>query len=206
MYTPEAFRAHDLPRLHDLLEAESFALLTCADDLAGAPPLATHLPLMLERNAGPLGALWGHVAKANPHAERLFDRPQLAIFSGPHAYISPTWYAEPGTVPTWNYIAVHALGQPEPLDPPQTMELLTRLTAYYEQSLNPPWTFDPQAPFALRLAELIVAFRMPIRSLEGKWKLNQNQSPARRERVIAALEQQGRPQERAVAEQMRRQR
>lgn len=206
MYTPEAFRVDELPALHDLVEAESFALLTCAADDTRAAPLASHLPLLLDRSDGPLGTLWGHVAKANLHAERLFDRPQLAIFSGPHAYISPTWYAEPGTVPTWNYIAVHAVGQPEPLDQQQSLGLLTRLTANYERSLNPPWTFDSQAPFAVRLAELIVAFRMPISSLEGKWKLNQNHPPARRERVIAALERLGRPLDQAVAEQMRRQR
>ena len=106
MYIPASFAEPDVTRLHDFMRRYSFAVLTSlqADGL-----VASHLPLLLDPGAGPQGHLFGHMARANSHWRDVRGE-VLAVFSGPHAYVSPSWYEEPGTVPTWNYVAVHARG------------------------------------------------------------------------------------------------
>ena len=106
MYVPSHFAESDPATLHDFIERYSFGLLVSQVD---AVPFATHLPFLLDRTAGPHGMLIGHMARANPHWESLRDQTALAVFSGPHAYISPTWYAAANVVPTWNYTAVSRL-------------------------------------------------------------------------------------------------
>src|SRR6266487_3531020 len=111
MYMPERFREDDLPTLHALMRDYSFATLVTQHE---GVPFASHLPLMLAADEGPYGALFGHMAQANPQW-RDFDASQdvLVIFQGPHTYVSPSWYEEdPTNVPTWNYAAVHAYGSP----------------------------------------------------------------------------------------------
>ena len=202
MYSPSAFVEHDLAVLHDFIEQHSFAMLVSA---GSGMPVVSHVPLLLERNAGQ-GILWGHVARANDQWKEWASGPALAVFTGPHAYISPRWYAEPHTVPTWNYVAVHATG---PLtlieDPTELLPLLARQAAFYESSATEPWTFDPADPFFSRLAQQIVGFRLEIATLSGKWKLSQNHSPTRRHRVITALEQQHSPNSQAIAQLMHQQ-
>src|SRR5687767_5413897 len=108
MYTPAHFAETDLSRLHDAIEAYSFATLVSEHE---GELTASHLPLLLNRTAGDQGTLVGHMAKANRQWEQAAGQEVLAIFSGPHAYISPAWYAEERVVPTWNYVAVHAYGR-----------------------------------------------------------------------------------------------
>src|SRR2546421_8219004 len=110
MYIPAAFAEPDLTKLHEFVEQNSFSLLVSMVD---GLPFATHLPFLLERTAGRQGTLVGHVARANPQWRELAGQTALAIFSGPHAYISPTWYEAQRVVPTWNYTAVHASGRVE---------------------------------------------------------------------------------------------
>ena len=111
-----------------------------------------------------------------------------SIFSGPHAYISPTWYEDEKTVPAWNYVAVHASGRLELVqDSEEKLAILWQTVGVYERTMPAPWQMPEEEDFARRLAEQIVAFKIPIARLEGKWKLNQNHPLARRQRVIAAL-------------------
>ena len=117
MYIPRHFAFPDgaESRLHDLIEAHNFGLLVAGGD-DGAPE-AAHLPFVLDRARGPLGTLIAHVARANPIWRRLAPgREVLIVFQGPHAYVSPDWYAASGLVPTWNYVAVHGYGVPRLLD------------------------------------------------------------------------------------------
>src|SRR5688500_10398700 len=107
MYTPASFRVDDRPTLHTFMERYSFATL-CSS--ANAELEATHLPLLLDRDVAPHGRLIGHMARPNRQWERAAGSQVMAIFSGPHSYISPTWYESNETVPTWNYVAVHAYG------------------------------------------------------------------------------------------------
>src|SRR4051794_35885289 len=108
MYVPAHFEQTDLATLHAFIEDHSFGLLTSMLD---GRLFASHLPFLLDRQAGPFGSLLGHVAKANPQWRQLAGQEVFVVFSGPHAYVSPTWYEAEHVVPTWNYVAVHAYGR-----------------------------------------------------------------------------------------------
>ena len=140
MYIPTAFAESDLTNLHDFIEQNSFGLLvTHVDGL----PFASHLPFLLERTTGPKGTLVGHLARANPQWAEASGQNALATFSGPHAYISPTWYESEQVVPTWNYVAVHVYGRIQIIeDEPSLLEIVQRSVHFYEQAMPRPWSFD----------------------------------------------------------------
>ncbi|HTK78756.1 MAG TPA: FMN-binding negative transcriptional regulator [Gemmataceae bacterium] len=201
MYVPPHFAVSDTARLHDLIERYSFGLLVSQ---VGGVPFASHLPFLLDRTAGPHGALFGHVARANPHWRELAGQTALAVFSGPHAYVSPTWYEAENVVPTWNYVAVHASGRAEVLeDRAALLDIVQRSVAVYESAMPRPWIFDSSSPYAGRQLGAIVGFRIEIERLEGKWKLNQNHPVERRKKVADVLGGQRGDDARAVAEMMR---
>jgi transcriptional regulator len=201
VYVPNHFAETDVATLHALVREHSFATLVSVLD---GEPFATHVPLLLDADRGPLGTIVGHVARGNPHA-RAFDgvTPALAIFRGPHAYVSPRWYASEPNVPTWNYVAVHAAGRARVLDDAkQVRELLARTAALYEDAAE-PWTLDAlPARYADKLQNAIVAFELPIEKLAGKRKLSQNKSAADRAGVVAALRASGDAANAAVARAM----
>ncbi|MBI1309991.1 FMN-binding negative transcriptional regulator [bacterium] len=186
MYTPSAFAVSDRNKLHDFIEAHSFATLVSSDgDSVGA----SHLPLLLNRNVGKHGQLVGHFAKANPHWKILDGSSVLAIFHGPHAYVSPAWYGEQNVVPTWNYVAVHARGILRlEQDHGRLLDIVRQSVEVYETPQPTPWQLDSVEPaFIDNLLNAIVGFTIDIEQLEGKWKLNQNHSVERQQRVIAGL-------------------
>jgi transcriptional regulator len=160
------------------------------------------LPFLLDAEAGPKGHLLGHMARANPQWRDVRGE-ALVVFTGPHAYISPAWYEQEGTVPTWNYIAVHAYGtfqvveEREPL-----LDLLRRSVQTYESPRPQPWSFNESAPHIDMLLKGIVGFRIEITRLEGKWKLSQNHPEERRRRVIGALEARTDDDSQAIARLM----
>jgi len=187
MYTPAHFAETDIDKLHAAIESYSFATLVSQQN---GKLTASHLPLLLKREGGTghFGTLLGHMAKANPQWEQAAGKEVLAIFSGPQTYISPTWYQEEKTVPTWNYVAVHAYGRLELVqDSEEKLDILRQTVDIYERNMPSPWPLPEPGEFLSRLADQIVAFQIPLGRLEGKWKLNQNHPLARRQRVIAAL-------------------
>ncbi len=197
MYLPAAFAETDLIKLHDFIECYSFGLLVSQLD---GRPFATHLPFLLERTAGPKGTLVGHMARANPQWQEAEGQTALAIFSGPHAYISPAWYEAEQVVPTWNYTAVHAYGRVELVQTQDALEEIVRETVQvYEQARPQPWSLEGPAHFVTRLLAQIVGFRMEIERIEGKWKLNQNHPAQRRKKVVQALRGQGDENSQAIA-------
>ncbi|MDX1966643.1 MAG: FMN-binding negative transcriptional regulator [Planctomycetaceae bacterium] len=197
MYLPAAFQETDLASMFDFIEEHSFGLLVSQGD---DQPFATHLPLLLERDSGPRGTLVSHMARANPHWRYADGQPVLVVFSGPHAYISPTWYAAEHVVPTWNYVAVHAYGVLEPiLETDAILDIVSRTADRYEQSRQPSWQFESGTDFAAKLVQSIVGFRIELTRLEGKWKLSQNHSLERRRSVIAGLRAEGTPAAAEVA-------
>jgi transcriptional regulator len=202
MYVPNHFAETDVAKLHALMHAHSFATLVSWQDGA---PFATHVPLLLDAERGPLGTLVGHVARGNPHATSFDGASQaLAIFLGPHAYVSPRWYASAPRVPSWNYLAVHATGTLRCIDDFASVRaLLARSAAVYEAGAPNAWSLDsvPEA-YANGAMRGIVAFELPIERLAGKSKLSQNLQPADREGVIAALRAAGDPSGIAVAAAM----
>lgn len=199
MYVPSAFRPTDQSRLHNLIEQYSFGLLLTPTD---ALPEVTHLPLLLVRNEGEHGTLYGHLARANPHADRLQGSQSLAVFSGPHVYISPSWYEAEQVVPTWNYVAVHASGPVEIIEEPAALfTLVERMTGYYEAHRSAPWPLVESPPIE-RMLNQIIGFRLPITSLIGKWKLSQNHPVERRRKVIAQLRSQPSGEAQKIADLM----
>jgi transcriptional regulator len=203
MYVPKHFEVSDRAWCHALIRAEPFATLVGADDAGTA--FATHLPFLLDAERGPLGTLIGHVARANPQW-RYFrpGQPVFVIFQGPHAYVSPAWYEAHPSVPTWNYVAVHAYGVPAVFeDPARVKALLAALVRTFEAGHPDPWRFESLADdYVDGMLRGIVAFEIPIDRLEGKAKLSQNRSAADRARVGAALEAAADPLARAVASLM----
>jgi transcriptional regulator len=202
MYVPAAFQVDDPEKIAQFIADHSFATVITQHE---GVPFASHVPLLFDREIGPHGTLVGHLARLNLQWQDAVDAaegiPALAIFSGPHTYISPTWYAEPNTVPTWNYVAVHATGKLTLLtDEQRLLESLTRTVNIYESNQPQPWRLEDQDPaFIQKLLGGIVGFEIAIEKLEGKWKLNQNQSAARRERVIATLTQSNRHDDQQIA-------
>jgi transcriptional regulator len=200
MYILPAFAEAELTRLHDFIEQHSFGLLVSQVD---GLPFASHLPFLLERTAGPHGALVGHMARANPQWREAGGQTALAIFSGPHAYISPTWYEAEQVVPTWNFAAVHVYGRPQIIeDENALLDIVQGSIKVYEQSMPRPWSFDGSSTFAKRMLAQIVGFRIEIEKIEGKFKLNQNHPVERREKVVSALRGQAGENALAVAAMM----
>ena len=200
MYLPAAFAETDLTKLHRFIEQNSFGLLVSQVD---GVLFATHLPFLLERTAGLYGTLVGHMARANPQWGKAAGQTALTIFSGPHAYISPTWYEAENVVPTWNYTAVHAYGQVELVeDKAALLNIVQKMVHFYEQALPRPWSFDPSSAYAERMLAQIVGIRIGIEKIEGKWKLNQNHPVERRKHVVGALRQRHDENAQAIAAMM----
>lgn len=206
MYLPSAFRQDDLAELHAQMQASPFALLTSA---GAAGMLASHLPLLLAPDEGEFGTLYGHFARANPHWRDLQGGAEaLAVFSGPDAYISPGWYpakAEHGkVVPTWNYIAVHARGPVELIEEPERLlQIVSRLSDQHERGRERPWAVsDAPREYLDSMLRAIVGFALPIRRLEGKWKLGQNRSAADQQGVRDGLASSPSPGDRELAARM----
>jgi transcriptional regulator len=201
MYIPKPFEITDPAWCHALMRAQSFAAMITADD-AGVP-FATHLPILVDPARGPLGTLRGHVARANPHWRYLAaGRPTLVIFAGAHAYVSPSWYATHPSVPTWNYVAVHATGTGALAeDPAQVTTLLADLVRTYEGGGRPAaWSFEGlAADYVAGMQRGIVAFEIPIERLEGKAKLSQNRDAGDQARTREALAAADDPLARTVA-------
>jgi transcriptional regulator len=159
----------------------------------GDGPVASHLPLFFDADRGPLGTLRGHLARSNPHCEALRAVAEtLAVFQGPHAYISPNWYESGASVPTWNYAVVHAYGTPRQLEPEALHKHLDELVSVYESGQPRPWSTDALAPdFLEQLEGGIVGFEITITRLEGKWKLGQNRTAADRQGAARHLLESG---------------
>lgn len=202
MYTPPAYAESDIGALHAFMRTHSFATLVTVG-AAGAN--ATHLPFLL-REDGACGTLVTHLARANPQWRDLQDGAQaLVLFQGPHAFISPSWYVNRQTFPTWNYTAVHARGTPRLIDAPEAIRaVLAETVARYDTPLGGEWRFldMPETLTAPRLTA-IVALEIPISGLEGKMKLNQDKSVADRLGVIRELERLGDAGSLAVARLIR---
>jgi transcriptional regulator len=202
MYVPPAFREDDLAALHGTMRETRLANLVTA---TAEGVTATPLPLFLVPDEGPYGTLYGHLARGNPQWRLPPTNDALALFMGPDAYVSPSWYPsklEHGkVVPTWNYIAVHAYGPVEFFtDADRLIEVVTRLTNLHEQSRAKPWAVtDAPENFVRAQLKGIVGLRLPIARLEGKRKMSQNRSAEDRAGVIAGLTASEQASDRAVA-------
>lgn len=202
MYIPRAFRAENLDELVAFMQANSF--ITLVSILDGAP-FASHVPVVVRRE-GDAVSIHGHLARANPHWRAFGDGETLAIFTGPHAYISPGLYEQRESVPTWNYIAVHAAGPVQALhaaDDPQALEGEVRaVIRAYEGAYEQQWDSLAER-YRAGMLQGIVGFILTVTRLEGKAKLSQNRSLADQHRVAGALLDSDDPVVRATGTAMR---
>ena len=187
MYTPRFNQLADRAVLIEAMRAYSFAILFGPQSSPEfpAPLVATHLPLV-GKDEGPHGLLEGHFAKANRHWRSLAGHEALIVFPGPHSYVSPTFYVDPLSVPTWNYIAVHAYGTVELIEEETGKDaLLSGLIQAHEPAFAEKWQAMP-GEFRSSMLAGIVGFRIPIKRIEGKFKISQNREPEERSNVHAA--------------------
>jgi transcriptional regulator len=156
---------------HEFIQEYGFGVVISADNGLSA----THLPFVLKADEGEQGVLYAHCAKANTHWNTLQGQNVLVIFTGPHAYISPSWYKTQPAVPTWNYTAVHAYGVASLLNPQDTLKAVDEVVKKYEpQLLVSPDIVTDQIKHKLLAG--IVGFKVELTTIEGQLKLGQNRS------------------------------
>jgi transcriptional regulator len=202
VYLPPAFTEARPEVLIEHIERYDFAMLVSHGERG---LVASHIPLLIEPRDDAL-YLQGHLAKPNPQVADLKEGGEvLAVFSGPHAYVSPRWYASGPAVPTWNYAAVHAYGAVRAIDEPAWLrDFLRRLSERHEADTAAPWRMEDQpARYMEGMLNGIVGFEIHVTRLEGKFKLSQNRPAADRPRIIAALEAAGGADAEGVARLMR---
>jgi transcriptional regulator len=205
MYTPKPYIEADLATLHAGIRAWSFGTLIT---VGPSGVNATHLPFLLDEQEGGQGLLTTHLSKKNAQYDDLRAGAEtLAIFQGPHAFITPSWYVKQSTFPTWNYTAIHARGTPRVIEERMAIHaVLRRTVALYDTPLGGNWDFDAMPfDFVAPRLDMIAAVEIPVRVLEGKYKLNQDRSEEDRRGVIDALERLGDPQGVAMAGLMKQQ-
>jgi transcriptional regulator len=204
MYIPKHFAIAEPAACHRVIVENVFGELVTVDD-AGLP-FASHLPFLVDPTRGENGTLLAHMARANQQWRHFSSgKPALAMFHGPHAYISPAWYATHPAVPTWNYVAVHAYGVPKIIDSPAAVEgILRRLVDANEAANGTTWSMDGLTEQYLGgMVRAIVAFEIPIDRLEGKAKLSQNRDATDQAKVADALAVSGDASARATSRAMR---
>ncbi|MCX7961038.1 MAG: FMN-binding negative transcriptional regulator [Burkholderiales bacterium] len=207
MYLPDHFAETRVAVLHALIRAFPLGTLVT---LGPEGPEANHIPFELDPAPAPFGTLRAHVARANPLWRGLSREPRaLAIFQGPQAYVSPSWYPskrEHGkVVPTWNYAVVHARGTLRAIEDRAWLRaLVERLTDRHEAGRAAPWTVgDAPADYVERMLEAIVGVELTVTSLAGKWKASQNRTAADRAGVVDGLRGEGSDAAAAMAELVR---
>ena len=186
MYLPKHFEQQDPAELTRLMREHPLATLVSWQDGA---PTADHVPL--EYNAA-TQTLRGHVARANP-LWKLAGQPVLAVFTGPQAYVTPSWYPSKAqthkVVPTWNYAVVHAHGVLKAVEEaPWLHALVSGLTGHHESARPAPWAVaDAPDDYVQQMLRAIVGIEIPVDRLVGKWKISQNRSAEDRDGVARGL-------------------
>ncbi len=180
MHIPAKWQMDSIEHMHQLIENYGFATLVSSNLNASL------IPLLLETSVGDKGTLFGHLSKANTHWQEIDGQRVLAIFNGPHAYISPTWYASKPAVPTWNYATVHVYGKVELTEPLITIDILNKTIQKYEPSLMQRSDVLDEA-YRDKLLKGIVGFKIIIDDIQGKEKLGQHRSIEDQEGVLKGL-------------------
>jgi transcriptional regulator len=212
MYLPAHFKEDRIPVMHDLIRAHPLAMLVTLD---ANGLVANHIPMEIDAQAGELGTLRGHVARANPMwSSHRREVEAMAVFQGPAGYITPAYYAtkaETGkVVPTWNYATVHAYGPLRTIeDAAWLRRLIEQLTDRYEAERaradgEDPWKVsDAPATYIDGLLKAIIGIELPLTRMEGKWKVSQNRPTEDRAGVVAGLSRGDDPAQHAMAKLVR---
>lgn len=190
MYSLPYFKEKDLQLVKEFMEQHPFIML-CGSDKDGNP-VATHVPVLLREINGQL-FLHGHIMKKTDHHLAFAENPNvLAVFTGPHTYVSASWYTNPLSGSTWNYMTVHARGQMRFLDDAALQNLLRDLTARFENNPQSPALYEKlPAEYVSSMSKAIVAFEIEVKEMDNVFKLSQNRDEASYHTIIGKLEQQG---------------
>lgn len=200
MYTPKHFLVDDKAELLAFMQQYSFALLISTHNNC---PTATHLPFIVQQTADDNIVLTAHFAKANPQWQQITQQKVLVVFSQPHAYISPKHYDNTISVPTWNYIAVHAYGHAQIIDQPvQVLSILEQTIQYYESDYLAQWHSLPN-DYKHSMIQGIVAFNIQIDQLQASYKLSQNKNEGEKQRIMHTLSNSPHSHEKDIADYMR---
>lgn len=191
MYNLPQYKESDLNAIKDFIARHPFAFLTGAD--AEGKLVATQVPVFMEEE-GAKKILRGHIMKNSDHYKALLERPDvLVVFTGPHAYVSATWYSDPNLASTWNYMSVHVRGTVSFLDEQALISVLQKTSLHFENNNTASTTvFDnlPEA-YTQRLMKGIVPFEIEIQHMENVFKLSQNRDRASYTNIIEKLKAQG---------------
>lgn len=200
MYIPEHFTETNSSRISALIEGHPFGMLITAPE---GGPFVSHLPFLFERPADSGGKLRGHMARANPQWQHFSKGSEvLAVFQGPHAYVSPSWYSAAG-VPTWNYAVIHLRGIPRLIEDETELEaLLEQQTRAHESPMSSPWEPRLVGERRAKLLNMVVGFEIEVTDVQGKFKLSQNRPLEDQLNVVKALSLSSNQTDIAVAELM----
>jgi transcriptional regulator len=199
IYIPKHFAEHDPARLQALINADNFGTLISNGE-GGIQ--VSHLPFLLdvERNV-----LRAHMARGNPQWQSFASGAEVVVvFHGPHHYVSPSWYTNHPSVPTWNYAVVHVTGRPRLVEEPGELHAMVRdLVGRHEAPSPVPWRMQLPQDYLDKMIAGIAGFEIDILRMDGKFKLSQNRPAAERPLVAEALEKIGNDDARGVAALMR---
>ena len=186
MFTPKIYQNNDLASIHEFIRKNGFGILISQ---AEGKIWATHIPLVLSPDGSKLS---GHISKANKQWKDFESESEvLAIFSGPHTYISSSWY-DHQNVPTWNYQAAHVYGTVRIIENDELYESLDQLVTKYEQASENPVSLETMTPdYVRREMKGIVGFEVAITRIESTNKLSQNRDDKNHERIVNELEKRG---------------
>jgi len=199
MYTPQIYKEEDPESIKAFLKENSFGILI---NQTNGRLFATHIPIELEVNADGKEILQGHISKLNPQADGFAENDQvLAIFSGPHSYISSSWY-DHENVPTWNYIAIHVYGRIKIIDEATAIEQLKKLVNKYETGSESPVRVEDLSAKTMRQVKGIFGFEIEIDEIQATKKLSQNRDEHNYSNIISELEKTENPMAIAVAKEM----
>ena len=203
MYIPKINAWQDESEVLDFLKKNSFAILSATDDAGKI--YAVHIPVLFQ-NHDTTPILHGHVAKGNPIIDAIEKGKQaLIIFTGPHSYISSSWYANEN-VSTWNYLSVHVYGILQKLNAEELIASVTQLTQFFEHGRENARTVDKMEKMVSREIRGIVGFKLTIESLEAKKKMSQNRNDADYKNIVDKLAESSDSIDKQVSELMKKER
>ena len=199
MYVRASHQARSHADVVRVIRENMFATLVTSSD---GRVIASHLPFVFDEARGEHGTLYAHMARANEQSAVVGGAEALVIFSGPHAYISPSWYDDRATAPTWDYVAVHCYGTPRVHSDEEATRNIERLIEVVEAGRPRPWSMTELRDDEVRaMIRNVVSFEIPVRTIEAKFKLNQGEKRDRTAAAVAQLEHQG---DTLLADYMRR--
>ena len=201
MYTPEIYKNENQEEIKKFLQENSFGILI---NQSNRKLCATHIPLELETTKEGNAILYGHISKENPQADGFAQNDEvLAVFSGPHNYISSSWY-DHENVPTWNYIAVHVYGKIKIVEGDSVIESLKKLVDKYEEHSDNPIRIENLSKKTMMQSRGIIAFEIEITDIQATRKMSQNRDSKNYQNIISELEKVNTDQSNATAAEMKK--